>query len=197
MTFLSRRGITALALLTAAFTLTSCTSSPEPPSADTSGAGLAAGETPRPVVKMKLKGSDVAYITAVDGGIHSEHALNPSDGATIRDIRSRFEALAEQLRSADLTGFRTAGVRGLEPLVAGSFTVTYHEIGAGASIRFAATDPAVVDALHALFSAQRARAPKPAPVPSPDPGAPLPAPELTPTPEATGSPSPLPTDGGM
>lgn len=197
MTFLPRHGITAVALLTAALTLAGCSGSSELPDAFSAGTEPAPGEMPRPAKDAKVKGSDVAYITSVDGGIHSEHALNPSDAATAREIRSRFEALAQQLTSGDLTGFRTTGVRGLELLTPGTFAVTYHEIAAGASIRFAATDQAVVDALHALFAAQRGRSPKPAPAQSTDPGSTLPVTEPSPAPEPTGSGDPLPIDSGM
>jgi hypothetical protein len=93
------------------------------------------------------------------GGIQTVVADDPSDAAQIELIRAHLRGETERFRAGDfddpaaIHGDHMPGLATLEAN-AGAVEVSYRETSDGAQIKYRATDPDLVSALHDWFAAQ-------------------------------------------
>ena len=95
-----------------------------------------------------------------DGGIQQVVARDSADYEQIELIRAHLREEAMRFAQGDFSDparIHGEDMPGLKELSAGAphLSIRYTEIPAGAQIRYAAADPALVDAVHRWFAAQR------------------------------------------
>jgi hypothetical protein len=94
-----------------------------------------------------------------EGGLQQVLADDPRDAAQVALIRSHLQEEAAKFQQGDFddpAAIHGDAMPGLAELRAGytQIEVTYAELPDGAQIRYTASDPAMVTALHAWFKAQ-------------------------------------------
>ena len=95
-----------------------------------------------------------------DGGLQTVTAKDPGDTLQIRLIREHLRAESERFPRGDfedpmaIHGHDMPGIADLRA-GAGKFEVVYGEVAAGATIRYRASEAALIAALHRWFEAQR------------------------------------------
>ena len=94
------------------------------------------------------------------GGVQTVIAKEKLDPVQVDLVRSHLTTEAEHFARGDFSDparIHGAGMPGLEALArAGArLRVTYREVPGGASLAFSSDDPAVIEAIHAWFAAQR------------------------------------------
>lgn len=94
-----------------------------------------------------------------DGGLQQVRADDPADSAQIALIRSHLQEQAARFQRGDFGAPATIHgetMPGLAALREGysQFMVAYSELPDGAQIRYTASDPTLVAAIHAWFAAQ-------------------------------------------
>lgn len=100
------------------------------------------------------------FESLADGGLQTVTANDPSDSLQVRLVREHLQQEAAKFSRGEFAdpmaihGHAMPGVAELR-LSAGKIRVAYATIPAGATIRYATDDPALVAALHRWFEAQR------------------------------------------
>jgi hypothetical protein len=96
-----------------------------------------------------------------DGGVQTVTVLDPADSLDLRLIREHLSLEAEKFSRGEFAdpmaihGHAMPGIAELR-LAGGRITVAYTSQHDGGRIRYATVDPALVEALHRWFAAQRA-----------------------------------------
>ena len=131
---------------------------------DASPSGLAAREADvatrgSTVMPFDLEQTTHTFQKTSDGGLQTVTADDPDDAEQSRLIRGHLSAEAQRFAAGDFSdpaGIHGAAMPGLAALSAsaGAITIEYSEVPAGAAIRYATSDAALVSALHLWFDAQ-------------------------------------------
>ncbi|MGE5097087.1 MAG: aspartate carbamoyltransferase [Betaproteobacteria bacterium] len=95
-----------------------------------------------------------------DGGVQAVTANDPADAKQVALIRAHLAEEAQRFARgefSDPAAIHGSGMPGLATLAKAHdrLRVAYRELPAGASITYASADPAVVEAVHQWFAAQR------------------------------------------
>lgn len=114
------------------------------------------------VMPFDLDATRHRFLRTGDGGVQRVVALDPDDAANVAAIRAHLATIAAAFRARDFSDpkrIHGAGMPGLATLEAAgpdALAIEYAGLAAGAEIRYASRDPAVVAAIHAWFDAQLA-----------------------------------------
>lgn len=112
------------------------------------------------VMPFDLARTTHVFESLPDGGLQTVTARDPADTLQIRLIREHLRSESERFSRGDfddpmaIHGHAMPGIAELRA-GAGKFAVTYGEVPSGATIRYRATEAALVEALHRWFEAQR------------------------------------------
>lgn len=112
------------------------------------------------VMPFDLSRTTHRFESLADGGLQTVTAKDPGDTLQIRLIREHLGSESERFRRGDfedpmaIHGHDMPGIAELRA-GAGRFEVQYGEIPGGATIRYRAREPRLVEALHRWFEAQR------------------------------------------
>ena len=112
------------------------------------------------VMPFDLARTTHVFESLPDGGLQTVTAKDPADTLQIRLIREHLRSESERFPRGDfedpmaIHGHNMPGIAELRA-GAGKFAVAYGEVPGGATIRYRATDAALVEALHRWFEAQR------------------------------------------
>jgi len=100
-----------------------------------------------------------SFVKNAAGGEETVVARDDGDATQIALIRGHLQDIAAEFKAGNfedpkaIHGEDMAGIRVLEQR-ADEISITYSEVPAGAAIRYAATNPEIVSALHRWFDAQ-------------------------------------------
>ena len=112
------------------------------------------------VMPFDLAKTTHVFESLPDGGLQTVTARDPADTLQIRLIREHLRSESERFPRGDfedpmaIHGHNMPGIAELRA-GAGRFAVGYAEVPSGATIRYRATEAALIEALHRWFEAQR------------------------------------------
>ena len=131
---------------------------------DASPSGLAARQADAAtrgstVMPFDLEQTSHTFQKRSDGGLQTVTADDPNNAEQVALIRGHVSAEAQRFAAGDFSdpaGIHGAAMPGLAELSAsaGAITIEYSDVPAGAAIRYATGDVALVSALHLWFDAQ-------------------------------------------
>jgi hypothetical protein len=112
------------------------------------------------VMPFDLARTTHVFASLPDGGLQTVTAKDPGDTLQIRLIRDHLKSESERFARGDFEdpmAIHGHAMPGLAELRSGAsrIGVAYAEVAAGAAIRYTARDPALIEALHRWFAAQR------------------------------------------
>ena len=136
-----------------------------------SGAALAAQSAPvqrqaevaergAQVMPFDLASTSHVFTKNRNGGLQQVLVRDPKDKAQLRLVRSHLRQIAERFRAGDFSaparihGEAMPGLAQLRQASPGEIAIHYRELGNGAQLRYATSNPSLVPVLHQWFDAQ-------------------------------------------
>ena len=112
------------------------------------------------IMPFDLKASSHVFTRRGDGGLQQVLLRNPGDTVQLRLIRRHLREIATRFEQGDFSaptqihGENMPGLALLKLAKPGEIAIHYRDLSNGAQIRYATSNPALVQALHQWFDAQ-------------------------------------------
>jgi len=112
------------------------------------------------VMPFELAATSHVFTKNRNGGLQQVLVRNPKDKEQLRLVRSHLREIADRFQAGDFSapawihGDAMPGLAQLRQARPGEIAVHYRELRDGARIRYATSNPALVQALHQWFDAQ-------------------------------------------
>ncbi|MET0964733.1 MAG: aspartate carbamoyltransferase [Noviherbaspirillum sp.] len=112
------------------------------------------------VMPFDLQATSHVFTKSRNGGLQQVLVRNPKDATQLRLVRSHLREIAGRFEKRDFSapaqihGEAMPGLAELGQARPGEITIHYRDLANGAQIRYATSNPALVNVLHQWFDAQ-------------------------------------------